>query len=87
MNALRQIVSPQNGRLSIDVPRGLEDQAFEVIVVPLGQMSSPLINALKVANNEQLSTAFWQATEAMQQQATQNGLTPERLDQLLSDED
>ncbi|CCG98652.1 hypothetical protein FAES_0641 [Fibrella aestuarina BUZ 2] len=50
-------------------------------------MSSPLINALKVANNEQLSTAFWQATEAMQQQATQNGLTPERLDQLLSDED
>lgn len=87
MNALRQIVSPQNGRLSIDVPSGLEDQAFEVIVVPLGQMSSPLMNMLKIANNEQLSTAFWQATEAIQQQAMQNGMTPEQLDQLLTDEE
>ena len=35
MNALRQIVIPENGKLWIDVPKEMNNRAFEVIVLPI----------------------------------------------------
>ena len=35
MNALRQIVVPQNGRLWIDVPKEFSQKRVEVIVLPV----------------------------------------------------
>lgn len=87
MNALRQIVSPQNGRLLIDIPKGMDNQAFEVIVMPLGQIDSPMLNLLKIDNNEQLSRDFWDSVAQLQTEAQQNGLTPEVLTDILKNEE
>jgi hypothetical protein len=35
MNALREIVSPKNGRLSIKIPKEYTQERFEVIVIPI----------------------------------------------------
>lgn len=35
MNALRQIVSPQNGRLLIEIPKEYPQKRFEVIILPI----------------------------------------------------
>lgn len=35
MNALRQIAIPENGKLWIDVPKEMNNRAFEVIVLPI----------------------------------------------------
>ncbi len=37
MNAIRQIVSPQNGRLFIDLPKEFIQMRFEVIVLPIDE--------------------------------------------------
>lgn len=39
MNALRQIVSPQNGRLWIDLPKEYQQKRYEVIVLPIDEPS------------------------------------------------
>ena len=35
MNVLRQIAIPENGKLWIDVPKEMNNRAFEVIVLPI----------------------------------------------------
>lgn len=35
MNALREIISPKNGRLSIVIPKNFNQKRFEVIVIPI----------------------------------------------------
>lgn len=35
MNALRQILSPLNGQLLIDIPKEYQQKRFEVIVLPI----------------------------------------------------
>lgn len=35
MNAIRQIVSPSNGQLLIDIPKEYQQKRFEVIVLPI----------------------------------------------------
>lgn len=87
MNAIRQIVSPQDGRLSIEIPKEMDAQAFEVIVLPLGRIDSPLLNLFKVNNNEQFSRDFWKSVSRLQTEAEQNGLTPEILADILKDEE
>lgn len=37
MNAIRQIVSPQNGRLLIEIPKEYQQKRFEVIVFPIDE--------------------------------------------------
>ena len=37
MNALRQIVTPQNGRLSVQLPKEYTQKRFEVIVLPIDE--------------------------------------------------
>ena len=86
MNALRQIAIPQNGKLWIDVPKEMNNRAFEVIVMPLEQMDDSMINLLKITNNVQLSQDFWNTITELQTEATQNGLTPEILADILNDE-
>jgi hypothetical protein len=71
----------------IDIPKGMDNQAFEVIVMPLGQIDSPMLNLLKIENNEQLSQDFWKSVALLQTEAEQNGLTPEALDELLKNEE
>ena len=35
MNAIRQILSPANGKLLIDIPKEYQQKRFEVIVLPI----------------------------------------------------
>lgn len=35
MNALRQVLGPQNGQLIIDLPKEYQQKRFEVIVLPI----------------------------------------------------
>jgi hypothetical protein len=37
MNAIRQIISPKNGKISIDIPKQYAQKRFEVIVLPLDE--------------------------------------------------
>lgn len=37
MNALRQIVSPQNGQLLIDIPTEFQQKWFEIIILPIDE--------------------------------------------------
>ncbi|MBO0948312.1 hypothetical protein [Fibrella forsythiae] len=39
MNAIRQIVSPLNGRISIDIPEEYRQKSFEVIILPIDDTS------------------------------------------------
>ena len=39
MNAIRQIVSPLNGRISIDIPKEYQQKSFEVIILPIDEAS------------------------------------------------
>ena len=87
MNALRQIAIPQNGKLWIDVPKEMNNRAFEVIVMPLEQMDDSMINLLKITNNVQLSQDFWNTITELQTEASQNGLTSEILADILNDEE
>ena len=41
MNAIRQIVSPQNGRIWIDVPKEFAQKRFQVIVLPIEETDEP----------------------------------------------
>lgn len=65
----------------------MDNQAFEVIVMPLGQIDSPMLNLLKIDNNEQLSQDFWDSVAHLQAEAEQNGLTPEALADILKNEE
>ena len=49
MNALRQIVSPQNGRLWIDLPKEYQQKRYEVIVLPIDEPSEKEQLQLKMA--------------------------------------
>ncbi|MCU0339297.1 MAG: hypothetical protein MUE30_05400 [Spirosomaceae bacterium] len=37
MNALRQIISPENGKLLIEIPKEYQQKRFEVIVLPIDE--------------------------------------------------
>ncbi|WP_375444163.1 hypothetical protein [uncultured Fibrella sp.] len=38
MNAIRQIVRPLNGRISIDIPKEYQQNSFEVIILPIDEV-------------------------------------------------
>lgn len=98
MNAIRQIVTPDAlGNLPIQVPAELRQRPVEVIVLPVEEandlLSSVLTgrntvsNAWKVIRKAQLDGALQQSIAVLQQEAAQNGLTPELLDELLRADD
>lgn len=91
MNAIRQIVtSDASGTLSIQVPVELRQRPVEVIVMLVETDSEPVLmgsnavsNAWKVIRKAQLEGELQQSIAILQQEAAQNGLTPELLDELL----
>jgi hypothetical protein len=98
MNAIRQIVTPDaSGNLSIRVPAELGQRPVEVIVLPVEggsdsmlsvlTGSSAVANAWKVIRKAQLDGALQQSIAFLQQEAAQNGLTPELSDELLRDDE
>lgn len=98
MNAIRQIVTPDaSGNLPLQVPAELRQRPVEVIVLPVegadDAMMSVLVgsnavsNAWKVIRKAQLDKALQQSIAVLQQEAAQNGLTPELLDELLRDDE
>ena len=98
MNAIRQIVTPDAlGNLLIRVPAELRQRPVEVIVLPVeGDNDSMLsvlagsnavANAWKVIRKAQLDGTLQQSIAVLQQEAAQNGLTPELLDELLRDDE
>jgi hypothetical protein len=48
MNALRQIVSPFNGQILIDIPKEFKQKRFEVIVLPIDDISEKEILQTKM---------------------------------------
>ena len=42
MNALREIVTAQNGRISILIPREFKQKRFEVIVIPIDDLDEKM---------------------------------------------
>ena len=98
MNAIRQIITPDaSGNVLIQVPVELRQGPVEVILLAVdgsdGTMSSVLTgqnavaNAWKVIRKAQLTGALQQSIAVLQQQAAENGLTPELLDELLRTDD
>ncbi len=100
MNALRQIVSPQNGRLWIDLPKEFSQKRFEVIVLPVDEPDSydeedlglpPHLNTaenrLKIRERDSRSTRLRQAMDTLAASAAANGLTEEILNDILNDPD
>lgn len=94
MNAIRQIVTPDAlGNLPIQVPAELRQRPVEVIVLPIEGAddsmlsvltgSNAISNAWKVIRKTQLAGAMQQSIAVLQQEAAQNGLTKELLDELL----
>ena len=49
MNALRQIVTPSNGQLLIDIPKEYQQKRFEVIVLPIDETTEQDILKDKMA--------------------------------------
>ncbi len=97
MNALRQIVSPQNGRIWIDLPKEFSQKRFEVIVLPVEEPDEEDLglpphlntseNRLKVREKEVRSARLRQAMDAVAAEAAANGLTEEILNEILNDPD
>ena len=94
MNAIRQIVtSDASGDLLIRVPAELRQRPVEIIVLPvdvaddssLTVLTGPraVDNAWKVIRKARLDGALQQSIAILQQEAVQNGLTPELVDELL----
>lgn len=91
MNAIRQIITPDaSGTVSIQVPVELRQRPVEVIVLPVetgieSVLTGPnaVSNAWKVIHKAQLDGVLQQRIAILQQEAAQNGLTPELLDELL----
>ena len=98
MNAIRQIVTPDAlGNLPLQVPTELRQRPVEVIISPVGDDgdsmlsvltgSNAVANAWKVIRKAQVDGALQQSIAILQQEATQNGLTPALADELLRDDD
>jgi len=98
MNAIRQIVTPDaSGNLLIQVPVELRQRPVEVIVLPVEETDAGWLtvltgpnaidNAWKVIRKSKSDAALQQSIALLQQEATQNGLTPELLDELLRADD
>ena len=65
MNAIRQIVSPQNGRISIDLPNEFTQKRFEVIVLPIDETTEQdILKAKMTAFLNTLPTTEPTITEA-----------------------
>lgn len=54
MNALRQIVMPKNGKLSVQLPKEYTQKSFEVIVLPIDEPTN--IEQIKAKMNAFLET-------------------------------
>ena len=98
MNAIRQIVTPDAaGNLPIQVPVELRQRPVEVIVLPIEVTDTTVLNVLigpnatgnawKIIRKATLDGALQQSIAVLQQEAAQNGLTPELLDELLRADD
>jgi hypothetical protein len=98
MNAIRQIVTPDAlGNLPIQVPAELRQRPVEVIVLAVDGADNSMLqiltgsnavaNAWKVIRKAQGDQALQQSIAVLQQEAYQNGLTPELLDELLRNDD
>lgn len=98
MNAIRQIVTPDaSGNLPIRVLAELRQRPVEVIVLPVEGADDAMLsvltesnavsNAWKVIRKSQLDGALQQSIAVLQQEAAQNGLTPELLGELLRDDE
>ena len=98
MNAIRQIVTPDaSGNLPIKVPVELRQRPVEVIILPTDEVDNGWItvltgpnavdNAWKVIRKSKTDIALQQSIALLQQEAVQNGLTPELLDELLRADD
>lgn len=98
MNATRQIVTPNAlGNLPLQVPTELRQRPVEVIVLPVEGGSDSMLSVLtgsnavantwKVIRKAQLDGALQERITVLQQEAVQNGLTPELLDELLRDDE
>ncbi|MEZ0487335.1 hypothetical protein [Fibrella aquatica] len=98
MNAIRQIVTPDSsGNVSIQVPVELRQRPVEVIVLPVETSddamesvltgSNAVSNAWKVIRKAQLDSALQQSIATLQQEAAQNGMTPDVLNELLRTDD
>lgn len=98
MNAIRQIVTPDaSGNLPLQVPAELRQRPVEVIVLPVEGADDSMLsvltgsnavsNAWRVIRKAQLDGALQQSITVLQQEAAQNGLTPELLDELLRDDE
>lgn len=94
MNAIRQIVtSDALGNLPIQVPVELRQRPVEVIVLPVDSIEEVMLPALtgsnavsnswKVICKAQLAGVLQQSISTLQQEAAQNGITPDLLDELL----
>jgi hypothetical protein len=70
MNALREIVSSKNGRISMRLPKQYTQQRFEVIVIPIEE---------KVFQD-----ALSKTMDKIGFEAENRGLTPDILEQLLA---
>lgn len=81
----------------IQVPDELRQRPVEVIVLPVEEIndlvlpvltgSNAVANARKVIRKGHLTTLIEQSIFTLQQEATQNGLTPALLDELLGEDD
>ncbi len=96
MNAIRQIVTPDAaGNLTIQVPDELRQRPVEVIVLPVEEVNdlalpvltgpNAVANAWKIIRKAHSTNLLEQSISTLQQEATQNGLTPALLDELLSE--
>lgn len=98
MNAIRQIAtSDSSGNLLIQVPADLRQRPVEVIVLPVETdepLSFPLLtgayavqNSMKIIRKAQLEQALQQRIAVLQEEARQNGLTADMLDEILREND
>ena len=98
MNAIRQIVtSDALGNLSFQVPVELRQRPVEVIVLPVDGTdqslpqfltgSDAVDNAWKIIRKTRLNENLQRSIQTLRQQASENALTPDQLDELLRDDD
>ena len=95
MNAIRQIVSPQNGRIWIDVPKEFAQKRVEVVFWPVEEPDEedlglpPSLNTpenrQKVREKDIRYARLQAAMDAMAAEAAANGLTEEILNEILND--
>ncbi|MBB3837208.1 hypothetical protein FHS57_001202 [Runella defluvii] len=65
MNALRQILTPSNGQLLIDIPKEYQQKRFEVIVLPIDETTEQdILKAKMTAFLNTLPTTEPTITEA-----------------------